>query len=73
MRKLNRFNIPIIGLTFEISLNVVIEGALSQVSSLGVFYVDGWQVKFDGHRYCEPGTNLWDPTGDETWFFSRHA
>jgi hypothetical protein len=42
----------------------------------GVFYVDGFQQKFDGHRFCEvekdPGYHE-SPTGSRTWFIHYNS
>jgi len=42
----------------------------------GVFYVDGFQQKFDGHRLCEvekdPGYHE-SPTGSRTWFIHYNS
>lgn len=38
---------------------------------MGVFYADGWQEKWEGHRFCEPETlqYLQTPIGSQTWLW----
>ncbi|KAL5333785.1 SGNH hydrolase-type esterase domain-containing protein [Aspergillus crustosus] len=50
-------------------VNEQTEAAIKEFSGHdSVFFVD-IDSTFEGHRFCEPGTDLWSPLGDETWLF----
>lgn len=56
-----------------LKLNDLIKASVEAVNDVdgGIYYVDGFQQKFDGHRFCEvekdPGYHD-EPIGDRTWF-----
>jgi hypothetical protein len=63
----------ILNLLINSRLNNVIKEAVSAIaaSAGGVYYVDGWQSKYDGHRFCEheadPNYHK-KPIDAKTWF-----
>lgn len=58
-------------------LNTVISDAVTKVETLGVFYVDGFQSKYDGHRFCENAASMSGssnrPISKDTWFWTDDA
>ncbi|KAK4496239.1 hypothetical protein PRZ48_012219 [Zasmidium cellare] len=52
-------------------LNDKIKAVASQMSGLGVIYVDGFQSSYNTHRFCEPAPKdyLSKPVGRNTWFW----
>lgn len=53
-------------------LNGVIKSVATQMSGLGVIYVEGFQTTYDKHRFCEPPDGadyLASPIGKKTWFW----
>jgi len=50
--------------------------ALSGNGLGGIYYVDGFQAKFDGHRFCEPENDPGyhkNPIGTRTWFIHYNS
>ena len=54
------------------NLNYQIRRSVFRLSRFGVFYVDGFQNAYDGHRFCEPNTNLKNPITEDTWFWASN-
>ncbi|KAF2233988.1 hypothetical protein EV356DRAFT_502931 [Viridothelium virens] len=54
-------------------LNSVIRDAATELALSGVFYVEGFQDAYGGHRYCEPASQdyLTAPIGAQTWFWHQ--
>lgn len=53
-------------------LNGVIKSVATQMSGLGVIYVEGFQTTYEKHRFCEPPDEadyLASPIGKKTWFW----
>jgi hypothetical protein len=55
------------------AVNSEIRKAAHDLAGMGVFFVEGLEETYSGHRYCEPGHTDSSMADYETWFWSPHA
>jgi hypothetical protein len=55
------------------AVNSEIRKAAQDLAGMGVFFVEGLEDIYNGHRYCEPGHTDANMVDYETWFWSPNA
>jgi hypothetical protein len=56
------------------AVNGEIRKAANDLAGMGVFFVDGLEDAYQGHRYCEPGhSNTYQMIDYQTWYWSSYA
>lgn len=55
------------------AVNAEIKKAAQDLERMGVFFVEGLEEIYDGHRYCEPGHTNPRMIDYETWFWSPES